>query len=123
VSVGEVFQQNPAAGSDVPKSQAITLTVSSGKSKVSVPDVSGDSQAEAGSTLGNAGLKVNKTQNEVSDTVPSGQVTRTDPAAGTQVDKGSGVTVYVSSGPATTTTTTSPTTTSSNTGGSTPTSS
>jgi serine/threonine-protein kinase len=123
VQVGEVFQQNPAAGSDVPKSQAITLTVSSGKSKVSVPDVSGKSPAEAGSTLGNAGLKVNKTQNEASDNVPSGQVTRTDPAAGTQVDKGSGVTVYVSSGPATTTTTTSPTTTSSNTGGSTPTSS
>jgi serine/threonine-protein kinase len=99
VQVGEVTQQNPAAGSDIPKSQAITLTVSSGRSKVTVPNVAGTSPAGAGSTLGNAGLKVNSTQNEASDTVPSGQVTRTDPAAGTQVDRGSGVTVFVSSGP------------------------
>ncbi|HEX2381659.1 MAG TPA: Stk1 family PASTA domain-containing Ser/Thr kinase [Acidimicrobiales bacterium] len=100
VQVGEVTQQNPGAGSDVPKDQAIALTVSSGKTKVSVPDVSGKSPAEAGGTLGNAGLTVSKTQNEESETIPSGQVTRTDPTAGTQVEKGSGVTVFVSSGPA-----------------------
>jgi len=100
VQIGEVTKQNPGAGADVPKNQAITLTVSSGLSKVSVPDVSGKSPAEAGSALGNAGLSVSKTQNEESDTVPSGEVTRTDPAAGAQVDRGSGVTVYVSSGPA-----------------------
>jgi len=100
VQVGEVTKQNPGAGADVPKNQAITLTVSSGLTKVSVPDVTGKSPAEAGGTLGNAGLSVSQTQNEESDTVPSGQVTRTDPAAGAQVDRGSGVTVYVSSGPA-----------------------
>jgi len=100
VQVGEVTKQNPGAGADVPKNQAITLTVSSGLSKVSVPDVSGRSPAEAGGALGNVGLSVSKTENEASETVPSGQVTRTDPAAGTQVDRGSGVTVFVSSGPA-----------------------
>ncbi|HEY2812994.1 MAG TPA: PASTA domain-containing protein, partial [Acidimicrobiales bacterium] len=99
VAAGDVIDQNPAAGSDVAKDQPITLTVSSGKSKVTVPDVSGKSPAEAGGTLGNAGLTVSKTQNEASDSVPSGQVTRTDPPAGTQLDKGSGVTVFVSSGP------------------------
>jgi serine/threonine-protein kinase len=98
VRVGEVTAQNPAADSDVAKDQAITLTVSSGKTKVAVPDVSGKSPAEAGGILGNAGLTVSRTQTEASDTVPSGQVTRTDPAAGVQVDKGSGVTVFVSSG-------------------------
>jgi serine/threonine-protein kinase len=67
---------------------------------VAVPDVTGQSAAEAGGNIGNAGLKVSKTQNEASDSVPAGQVTRTDPPAGTQVEKGSGVTVFVSSGPA-----------------------
>jgi len=99
VQAGEVTKQNPGEGSDAAKGQQITLTVSSGKTKVAVPNVSGKSPAEAGGTLGNAGLTVSKTQNEASDTVPSGEVTRTDPAAGAQVDKGSGVTVFVSSGP------------------------
>src|SRR5262249_34427081 len=98
VKVGEVTAQNPAADSDVATDQAITLTASSGKTKVAVPGVSGKSPAEAGGILGNAGLTVSRTQTEASDTVPSGQVTRTDPAAGVQVDKGSGVTVFVSSG-------------------------
>ena len=39
-------------------------------------------------------------QTEASDTVPKDQVIRTDPAAGTQVDKGSNVTIVVSSGKA-----------------------
>lgn len=37
---------------------------------------------------------------EASETVPVGQVVRTDPEAGTTVDKGSDVTLYVSTGPA-----------------------
>jgi serine/threonine-protein kinase len=117
VQPGEVTKQNPAEGSDAPKTQLITLTVSSGPSKVNVPDVTGQSAAEAGGALGNAGLTVSRTQNESSDTIPSGEVTRTDPPAGTSVNKGSGVTVFVSSGPpptsATTTTTSTTTTTTS----------
>jgi serine/threonine-protein kinase len=98
VQPGEVIRQNPGEGADVAKDQQIVLTVSSGKTKVKVPDVSGRSAAEAGGILGNAGLNVSKTQEEASDSVPAGQVTRTDPGAGTEVDKGSSVTVFVSSG-------------------------
>jgi len=97
---GDVTAQNPTANSDVAKDQQIVLTVKSGPSQVPIPDVSGKSAAEAGNILGNAGLTVSKTQNEASDTVPSGQVTRTDPPAGTTVDKGSSVVVFVSSGKA-----------------------
>jgi serine/threonine-protein kinase len=74
--------------------------VSSGKPTVAVPDVHGKSVAEAASILGQAGLNGSKTQSEPSDSVPKDQVIRTDPAAGTQVDKGSNVTIIVSSGPA-----------------------
>jgi serine/threonine-protein kinase len=100
VAQGEVTKQDPLEGTDVKKDAVITLTVSNGKPKVAVPDVSLKSVAEASNTLGQQGLTVSKTQTEASDTVPKDQVIRTDPPAGTQVDKGSAVVIIVSSGPA-----------------------
>jgi serine/threonine-protein kinase len=100
VAQGEVFKQDPAEGTDVKKDASITLTVSNGKPKVAVPDVSGRSVAEASNVLGQQGFTVSKTQSEASDTVPKDQVIRTDPPAGTQADKGSSVTIIVSSGKA-----------------------
>jgi serine/threonine-protein kinase len=99
VQVGEVTQQNPASGSDVPKSQAVTLTVSSGKTKVKIPtDVVGQDAATAGATLGGLGLNVS-TDSRSDANVPSGKVIGTNPPPGTQVDKGSSVTIVVSTGP------------------------
>jgi serine/threonine-protein kinase len=100
VQKGEVTKQDPPAGADVAKTVPIVLTVSSGKPKVAVPDVAGKSVAEAASILGQQGLDGSKTTAEASDTVPKDQVIRTDPPAGTQVDKGSKVTIIVSSGKA-----------------------
>jgi serine/threonine-protein kinase len=56
--------------------------------------------AEAASILGQQGLDGSKTTAEASETVPKDQVIRTDPPSGTQVDKGSKVTLIVSSGKA-----------------------
>jgi beta-lactam-binding protein with PASTA domain/predicted Ser/Thr protein kinase len=100
VAAGEVTKQDPAENQDVAKDVQITLTISSGKTKVPVPNVAGKSVAEAASTLGSAGLDGSKTVSEASDTVPKDQVIRTDPPAGTEVDKGSKVTIVVSSGKA-----------------------
>ena len=88
VQPGEVTKQDPIEGADVAKNVPIKLTVSSGKPKVAIPDVQKKSVAEAASILGQAGLNASKTTSEPSDTVPKDQVIRTDPAAGTQVDKG-----------------------------------
>jgi serine/threonine-protein kinase len=98
VQKGEVIRQDPPEGADVAKTVPVKLTVSSGPPKVAVPDVSNKSVAEAASILGQAGLNGSKTQAEASETVPKDQVIRTDPGAGTQVDKGSNVTIIVSSG-------------------------
>jgi serine/threonine-protein kinase len=97
VQVGEVFKQNPASGQDVAKSAPITLTVSSGPPEVAVPDVSGKSAADAANALGVAGFKTTTTS-EASDTVESGKVIRTDPAAGATAHKGDTITIVVSSG-------------------------
>lgn len=108
----QVIAQSPNAGDKAKPGTQIKLTVSSGKKQVEVPDVSGQSVATASNNLGQKGFQVNqKTEN--SDTVANGKVIRTDPAAGTQVDPGSTVTIIVSSGPKpTTTTTTTPPSTS-----------
>jgi serine/threonine-protein kinase len=98
VQVNEVIKQDPGANQDVKKDAVIKLTISTGRPKVAVPDVAGKSVAEAASILGQQGLDGSKTTSEGSATVPKDQVIRTDPSAGTQVDKGSKVTIIVSSG-------------------------
>jgi serine/threonine-protein kinase len=96
---GQVLAQEPAAGTAVPRGTTVTLTVSSGKPKVAVPDVAGKDATEAANILGQQGFRV-RTQREPSDTVAEGTVIRTDPPAGSDADKGSTVTIVVSSGPA-----------------------
>ncbi len=65
---------------------------------VEVPNVTGISQAEALSRLQQDGFLVT-TFFESSDTVPAGDVIRTEPAFGTMVEEGFTIEVYVSSGP------------------------
>ena len=95
-----VITQDPAAGSAAPKSSSVRLTVSSGKSQVPVPDVTGQPEPQAANLLGQAGLQVGTVTQQASDTVPSGRVISTNPAPNTQVEKGSSVALVVSSGSA-----------------------
>ena len=93
---GEVLAQDPAAG-QVPGNTVVKLTVSKGPAKVTIPNVSNQSSVAAANQLGALGL-VTTTQTEPSDTVAAGNVIRTDPASGTEVDKGTSVVLVVSSG-------------------------
>jgi serine/threonine-protein kinase len=96
--VGEVIDQDPAAGEQAPKNSTITLKVSSGKEKTGVPDVRGKDVDVAANELGQAGFKTVRQQEE-SGTVDEGKVIRTSPAPGTPLERGSTVTLVVSSGP------------------------
>ncbi|WP_423214398.1 Stk1 family PASTA domain-containing Ser/Thr kinase [Streptococcus equinus] len=73
------------------------LTLSTPAS-VNVPDVAGTSLQAAKTSLTSAGLKVGKTKEIYSDTVPSGQVIETNPKAGTSKKEGAKVDIYVSKG-------------------------
>jgi beta-lactam-binding protein with PASTA domain/tRNA A-37 threonylcarbamoyl transferase component Bud32 len=97
VPVNEVFAQDPEPGARLQKGETVTLTVSEGKGKVPVPDVTGQTLDDAEATLQDAGFEV-RVRQEASDKVEEGKVIRTDPAANVQVDHGSTVTVFVSSG-------------------------
>lgn len=65
--------------------------------RVKVPDVAGQTAAEAVSAIRSAGFQA-KTAGQVSTTVNKGLVIGTSPAAGNSADKGSSVTITVSQG-------------------------
>jgi serine/threonine-protein kinase len=94
---GIVFKQDPKPGSKVDKGGTVTIWVSTGPPKVTVPDVKGDSWTQAQQILKNKGLEPRKfsVPGDTKD-----QVTATAPAAGKSVPKGSTVRVNVMSGPA-----------------------
>jgi serine/threonine-protein kinase len=97
VDAGKVTRTDPPANSQVEKGTIITLFVSTGKQQVQIPDVSGEDPATAANTLGNKGLTIEQVS-QPSDTVESGTVIGTNPAAGSSVPKGSKVQLIVSSG-------------------------
>jgi serine/threonine-protein kinase len=68
-----------------------------------VPDMEGMTLSEAQAALEEVGLKLGSQTPEASDSIESGRVTRSEPAAGEQVRKGTFVDVFVSSGPSTVT--------------------
>ena len=88
VPPGQVIGTAPAAGASVPRGATVTLTVSKGPDMVAVPDVGGQSVPVATTTLQQAGLQVAGV-----DGSPDKKVTTTNPPAGTQVHRGSSVTL------------------------------
>lgn len=100
VERGSVIRSNPAAGSTLQEGASVQLTVSSGKEVTDVPDLTRLTLQQASSALQAVGLSLNsQATEEESDSVPEGQILQQNPAAGTQISKGSQVSVTVSSGP------------------------
>ena len=96
---GQVLSTNPIEGSQLQKGTNITVTVSSGREVTDVPDVSDMSPQDAAAELEKAGLKLNDDiKREFSDDIPEGMIMDQHPAAGSQLSKGSKVTVTVSKG-------------------------
>jgi serine/threonine-protein kinase len=98
VPANQVISQSPPGNSQQTKGATVTLTVSSGPAPVTVPDEAGKDPTTAANDLGQLQLKTT-TSFEPSDSTPSGQVSRTSPAAGQSVAVGSTVTIFVSTGP------------------------
>lgn len=94
---GEVVATTPEAGTQAAKGSTVTIQVSKGEEKISVPDVRGTDENTAKSTLSGAGLNVTVTT-DYSDSVAQGNVISQDPSAGTKVDAGTNVNIVVSLG-------------------------
>ncbi|WP_219415885.1 Stk1 family PASTA domain-containing Ser/Thr kinase [Pseudonocardia nigra] len=94
--VGRVLESTPRAGEEVEGGSAVAVVVGTEPTTVAVPDVSGLDQNAAQQRLGQAGFTVQVQQ--VSGPGEEGAVVGTNPVAGTQVQRGSQVTLQVSSG-------------------------
>src|SRR5689334_6525985 len=94
---GIVIGQSPDSGFLIGKGDHVNLTVSRGVEMTVVPQVIGQSQAEATSQLTDAKLVITQViQRDVN--LPAGQVLDIRPLPGSQVRARSGVTIVVSSG-------------------------
>ncbi|MDX6669577.1 MAG: eukaryotic-like serine/threonine-protein kinase [Solirubrobacteraceae bacterium] len=93
-----VLREDPQPDTKVKKGSTVTLRVSNGPGQAAVPNVDNVPRRDAERRIKKAGFKVSVSR-EPSDTIASGNVTRTVPPAGTQIDKQSTVTMFVSTGP------------------------
>jgi beta-lactam-binding protein with PASTA domain len=82
---GNILRQTPAAGEEVPLGTQVTLVMEA--RLVSVPDVIGQSNADAGATLTNLNLKVQPEAVQTQEAQP-GTVLDQDPEQGTLVQEG-----------------------------------
>ena len=98
VEKGRVISQDPSANVSIRKGETVTLTVSTGKELIPIPNVVGQDQAQAQNTLDTAGFTVTVKQQQ-DDKIAQGKVISTNPVAGTKVAKGTAITLTVSSGP------------------------
>lgn len=94
---GDVIAQSPNSGQQaIPGETTVTLVVSSGIEKVTVPDLTGKTKAEATKALSDLGLTMTTTE-EYSDTVKEGSVISNDPT-NQEVKKGTAIAVVLSKG-------------------------
>ncbi len=93
-----IISQNPGRDTNVDRGTAINVIISQGKGQVEVPNlVNFASIDDARQALINAQLTLGAVTREASD-LPPNTVLRSDPIAGTLVDKGSAIAIVVSSG-------------------------
>ena len=95
---GQILSQEPAANTEVEKGSTITFQVSTGVETVQVPDVSKKHYQVAMDELFDLGI-LYKTTFVSHDTIKENYVVKTDPAAFTEIQSDSTITIYISSGP------------------------
>ena len=97
VEIGRVFDQSRPPGERTEKGNLVVIKVSSGKPKVSVPNVLGKQATDAVAALTEHGLKADI--HPVHSAKDSGTVTGQFPKAGARLLKGEQVRINVSQGP------------------------
>jgi beta-lactam-binding protein with PASTA domain len=92
---GFVSAQSPDPGTEATKGSTVTITVSTGPSSTTVPNVVGEQKEAAQDDLKNAGFKVKVENVPVSDPTQDNVVQDQSPDGGSQAESGSTVTIFV----------------------------
>lgn len=99
VEENHVIKTSPVSGEKVKLGTTVTLTVSKGRGKTTVPYLVNKSYDDAAAALSNVNLQVGSVSYENSDSVEVGYVIRQGLDANSQVDKGTYVDLVISTGP------------------------
>jgi serine/threonine-protein kinase len=94
---GTVLEQDPAEGEGVEEGTAVLLTVVAQPEAIPIPTVVGLQASAAQLILEQAGFVVEQ-EEEPSQEIPAGSVTRTEPPEGTEALPGDTITLFVSTG-------------------------
>ncbi len=97
---GIVLAESPAGGTQADSGSTVTLTVSRGPGRVTVPQVQGLTLAAAKAAIRKAGLRVGTVQSVNDSQYPAGQVSSSSPFGGQPEPPGTRVNLFVSAGPA-----------------------
>jgi len=92
---GTVAKQSPASGKKIKNNSKIRLTFS--EAQIEIPALDGRTETYADKKLSDLGFIV-KIEDISDEEVAEGKVVKTEPAAGKMAEKGSEVTIFVSSG-------------------------
>ena len=98
VARDHVMRTDPAAGQQIPKNSVVTYYLSLGPEDIEVPNMVGNTEGSATTTLSNKGFNVTS-ESIYSDTVASGQVISQTPNGGERASEGATVHLVVSAGP------------------------
>ena len=98
VAKGVVISTDPKANAEVRRGTTVTLVVSKGPERYTVPALAGTTLAEATNQVTAANLVLGKVTEAFDEKVPEGQVVATDPKSGTALKRGSAVALTVSKG-------------------------
>jgi beta-lactam-binding protein with PASTA domain/serine/threonine protein kinase len=98
VASGLILRVDPKTGTLLKRGTTVDVVISKGRQPITVPDFTGKPAKDAVEALSKAGLAVDATKQENSDTVPKGSVISQAPNGGT-LYKGDKVTLVVSKGP------------------------
>ncbi len=98
---GRVVSQDPAGGKGetAEVGSDVGITVGSGPAEAEVPELAGQAPEQAAAILADVGLELGAQAEAPSESVPAGQIVDQQPVSGTELRRGSSVSVTVSTGP------------------------
>lgn len=94
---GQIMEQEPAEGEMAEKNSTVSYTVSTGSDLVMIPELENKSVSDAEQELDALGLK-SEQEYVYDESVDQGRVSDTSPGQGTEVERGTVVTLYISKG-------------------------
>ena len=98
VPTGDVISQDPVGGTLLEPGETITLTVSLGKETVTMPSLGSYTFDDAKNLLESDQYQLKVDKEERDSSAPKDEVINSNPPEGSEVEKGSTVTLYVSRG-------------------------